>query len=101
MKRWLEEVIIPFIRHIKVIYGELGLELIYSLAVSRSPDVEPGLAVFISGCHLETTKDEDMGEAAQVHPSYSQALDSNELCPGTWSAYLIQRIFCPMSRLPS
>lgn len=60
----VKKVIILFIRHIKVIYYRLGLELIFSLAVSQSPDVEPGPAVFISGCHLETTKDEDMDEPA-------------------------------------
>lgn len=84
-----EEVIILSIRHIKVICCGVGLELIYSLAVTRSPDVEGGPAVFISGFHWETTKDEDMGEPAPVHPSHSQAPVSNRLCSGTWRAFLL------------
>lgn len=85
----MEEVIISFIRHIKVIYCRLGLELIYSLAVSQSPDVGPGPAVFISGFHLETTKDEDTVNLPKSipHAARPQSQTSCVLGPGVHSSY--------------
>lgn len=75
----VEEVTVPVSRHIKSIFSEtasVGLWVGFrarpqSLAVSQPSGVDPGPAVFISGCHLEITRGEDMGELAQMHPSCS------------------------------
>ena len=52
----------------------------HSLAVSWPPDVGPGPAVFISGCHFEITRWGDTDEPAQIHPSCSQSSISDMLC---------------------